>query len=59
MSLGLGIVNKPYYYMQNMYGGDLVKIKINNLNPRLINVISTNMKAMFLWIVFSLKMYGM
>jgi hypothetical protein len=58
VSLGLSIVDKPYYYMENMYGGDLVKVHIKNLDPRLINVIS-NMRVMFLWIFFSLKtMYG-
>jgi hypothetical protein len=41
--------------MENMYGGDLVKVQIKNLDPRLINVISTNMKAMFLWFFFFIE----
>ncbi len=55
VSLKLGIINKPCYYMENMYGGDLVKVQIKNLDPRLINVISTNMKAMFLWFFFFIE----
>jgi hypothetical protein len=59
LSLGPCIVNKPYYYIENMYGGDLVKVEIKNLNPQLINLIFANMRAMLLWIIFSLKnMFG-
>jgi hypothetical protein len=48
MSLGWGKVNKMYFYLENGYGVDLIKVQIKNLHLHPTTIGFANSRAMFL-----------
>jgi hypothetical protein len=42
-------VGKMYFYLNNMYGVDMMKVQIKNPNLHLIIIVSIDKKAMLLW----------
>jgi hypothetical protein len=56
MNIGLGKIGKSYFYLENKYKVDMIKVHIKNPNLHPIAIILVKKKAMLLQNVFSLRM---
>ncbi len=60
MNIRLGKIGKSYFYLENKYGVDMIKVHIKNPNLHPITIFFVEKKAMLLQNVFSLrKLYRM